>query len=172
MPKKAKAADESAILGDDDLDEAIVERQRGGRLSREAEAKLADKGDKNQSWRPASLIPDLPELPGYKTRWVRTSMRGERDDTNVSRALAEGWVPVTVEEAPEIAALCSKGVQGNGNIEIGGLIACKMPEHMVDQRNAYYKGLNQASLDAIDNDLMALKDRRAPLFHKSSVKNS
>jgi len=55
--------------------------------------------------------------------------------------------------------------------EVGGLLLCKMPQEMVDQRNEYFKEKARAQEQAVDNNLMRQNDPRMPLFSdkKSTV---
>ena len=57
------------------------------------------------------------------------------------------------------------------NIEIGGLLLCKIPEEIVQQRMDYENGQTTAQSEAVDNNLMRQSDSRMPIFmeRKSSV---
>jgi hypothetical protein len=48
-----------------------------------------------------------------------------------------------------------------GNIEIGGLLLCKAPEEMMNQRTDYYLKQAQAQMEAVDNNFMSQKDNRS-----------
>ena len=88
----------------------------------------------NNMYTPPSVLPDPTPEPGMSYHWVATHVMGVADPTNVSKRLREGWVPVKAADHPECM------VQGNkdGNIEIGGLMLCKMPTELVRKRKAYY----------------------------------
>jgi len=51
-----------------------------------------------------------------------------------------------------------------GNIEVGGLLLCRIPAEFIDQRNAYYNKQNQAQMESVDNTFMKNSDPRMPLF--------
>ena len=53
-----------------------------------------------------------------------------------------------------------------GNVEIGGLLLCKAPEEMQQQRNAYYSKQSQAQMEAVDNSFMRTEDVRMPLINE------
>ena len=63
-----------------------------------------EKQTRRKPWAPPSRL-DAPEAPaGYVHRWIRTSMRGEDDKTNVHAKLREGWEPVRSDEYPDYEA--------------------------------------------------------------------
>ena len=41
-----------------------------------------------------------------------------------------------------------------GVIGVGGLILCRIPKELVDQRNAYYKKRAEGQQESVDNELM------------------
>lgn len=54
------------------------------------------------------------------------------------------WVPCSAKDHPEIDLtfdLAQPEAPGNENIEIGGLMLCKMPAEIAEQRNAYYNNM-------------------------------
>ena len=58
-----------------------------------------------------------------------------------------------------------------GNIEVGGLLLCRIPEEFMKQRDAHYANLNKAQMESVDNTFMRQSDARMPLFaeRKSNV---
>jgi hypothetical protein len=57
------------------------------------------------------------------------------------------------------------------NVVVGGLMLCKTPKELVDQRNAYYQQQTDNQTQSVDNNFMRESDPRMPLFRdrKSSV---
>jgi hypothetical protein len=51
-----------------------------------------------------------------------------------------------------------------GNVEIGGLMLCKMPDELAQSRNDYYARQNSAQMDSVDNNFLRNNDPRMPLF--------
>lgn len=123
-----------------------------------------------RQWQPAATLPDPTPEPGYGYRWVRTSILGQADPTNVSGKMREGWEPVRAEDHPELML----GASPSGNVEIGGLMLCKTPEEFVEQRDAFYAKQSKAQMDSVNNTLMRENDPRMPLFreHKSEISRS
>ena len=69
-----------------------------------------------------------------------------------------------MEEQPKFKLLVDPTSRFADNIEIGGLLLCKMPQQMADQRNAHYVEQANAQAEAVDNNLMRQSDARMPLF--------
>ena len=119
---------------------------------------------RTKQWAPPSLLPEFKKQPGWAYRWIRVTLANEPDARNASSKMREGWEPVKHSEHPEI----NLPVSSNGNfkdaVEVGGLLLCKMPQEMVDQRNAYYKDKADGQAKAVDNSFMKENDPRMPLF--------
>jgi len=136
-------------------------------MSRESrEAQTRETTERPKQWKPPSSLPDPLPRDGWRHRWVRTSILGKEDARNVSSRHQDGFEPCKWEEYPEVArALLATGPQ-TGNIEIGGLMLCRAPIEMVDQRNAHY--LKQANdwMKSVDTNFMRENDPRMPLFNE------
>jgi hypothetical protein len=131
------------------------------RKNRETEVRQETR---KKQWEPASLLPEIKKEPGWAYRWVRVSLANDADNLNVSSRMREGWEPVKHSDHPEVNLPKNPNSQFADSIEIGGLLLCKMPQEMVDQRNAYYKEKAEAQEKAVDNNLMRQNDPRMPLF--------
>ena len=144
----------------DRLVDEIEEALSTGRAPRRTREQV----ERPKVWQPASLLPDPDKQPGYVYRWVRVSALGQSDARNVSAMLREGWEPVRVEEQPQYKYFLDPDSRFKDNIEIGGLLLCKAPKDLMDQRNDYFAQKNQAQLDSVDNNFMRENDQRMPLF--------
>ena len=83
---------------------------------------------------------------------------------NYSEKLREGWEPVPIAEAPEMEHLVlDPNPRFEGNIEVGGLLLCRMPEGMAQQRNEYYQRQSEEAMRSVDNTLMRDSDPRMPI---------
>ena len=109
---------------------------------------------------PPSNLPDPTPEPGYLYRWVATHVMGQADPTNVSKKMREGWEPVKATDHPELQLFGNQ----SGNVEIGGLMLCKMSVEQANARNEYYAKQAQAQMDSVDNHFMRNNDPRMPLF--------
>ena len=110
---------------------------------------------------PPSALPDPTPEPGHVYRWVATHVMGEAQNINVSNKMREGWEPVKAADHPE---LMLQGNEKTGNVEIGGLMLCKMPRELAQSRDEYYAKQARAQMDSVDNNFMRNNDPRMPLF--------
>ena len=132
------------------------------RMSREVETRSVM--ERPKSWQPASALPEPDKVPGYSYRWIRVSSMGQSDAKNVSAKFREGWEPVRKEEQPQLQMLASSNSQFQDNIEIAGLLLCKIPTEFMEQRKAYYAKQTRDNMEAVDNTFMRESDSRMPLF--------
>lgn len=117
---------------------------------------------------PPSMLPDPDPEPSMTFRWVASAVMGRLDPTNMSKRLREGWVPVKAEDHPEL----SIPGDANGNVELGGLILCKMPTAKVRARNLFYATQAQEQVRSVDNHFMKNNDPRMPLFSEKRSETS
>lgn len=110
---------------------------------------------------PPTSLPDPTPEPGYVYRWIATHILGQANHTNVSTKFREGWEPVKAGDHPE---LMLDGNSKTGNVEIGGLMLCKMSAEKARARDEYYARQAQAQMDSVDNNFMRNNDPRMPLF--------
>ena len=117
---------------------------------------------------PSSTLPNPTPEPGYTFRWIATHVLGQADPTNVSRKMRDGYEPVKAVDHPEMMVA---GNEKTGNIEIGGLMLCKIPTERANAMSDYYNGQAQNQMDSVDNNFMRQNDPRMPLFadRKSTV---
>ena len=118
---------------------------------------------------PPSALPDPTPEPGYVYRWIATHIMGQADPTNVSKKMREGWEPVKAADHPELMLM---GNDATGNVEIGGLMLCKMSQEMAEARDQYYNQQAQSQMDSVDNHFMRNSDPRMPLFSDRKSTNS
>ena len=139
------------------------------RIPREQEGR--DTTKRKTSWRRPELLPEPKPSDGYAFRWVRLASLGNVDATNVSSKLREGWEPCKAKDHPEIfLAEISENDKFKDNVVIGGLMLCKAPQEMVDERNEFYADQAAAQIHSVDNNLMRENDARMPLFQDKQTK--
>ncbi len=110
---------------------------------------------------PPSNLPDPTPEPGWTYHWVGTHILGQANPTNVSQKMREGWEPVKAVDHPELMLV---GNDKTGNVEIGGLMLCKMPTERFRARQEYYNKQAQGQMDSVDNHFLRNNDPRMPLF--------
>jgi hypothetical protein len=117
-------------------------------------------------WRPPELLPEPDKQAGYTYRWIRISLNGNADPRNISAKLREGWEPVKLEEQPQFQMLIDPNSRFKDNIEVGGLLLCKIPEEFMKQRAKYFDEMSRKQTESVDNNLMRQSDPRMPLFNE------
>jgi hypothetical protein len=125
-----------------------------------------------ETWAPASTLPEPDKLPGYAYRWIRVSTLNEKDPRNISAKLREGWTPVRIEEQPQFQLMVDPDSRFKDNIEVAGLLLCKAPKELMDQRKGYFAGKNQSQMESVDNNFMRESDARMPLFREKKSTTS
>ena len=140
------------------------------KLSRELETRAEQ--ERPKQWTPPELLPEPDKQPGFAYRWIRVSTLNNADPRNISAKLREGWEPVRIEEQPRFQLLVDPGSRFKDNVEVGGLLLCKTPKELVDQRNDYYQKQSDGQMDSVDNSLMRQSDPRMPLFNERKSSTS
>lgn len=139
------------------------------RKSRESETREKTQRP-TDTWKPASTLPTPPTQEGYEFRWIRTSMLDKADTKNVSKRFREGWVPVKADEVEDsYLEMSDMDSRFEGCIEHGGLLLCKIPTEVIEQRRAYYESFGEAQLKSVDEGY--LRDNN-PAMAKFSEKKS
>jgi len=138
------------------------------RIDRELETTA--KKTRKQAWTRAEVLPRPTPQAGYKFHWVRVATNGQPDPTNVSSKLREGWTPVKATDHPEIELVSIENERFKDNVVMGGLMLCKAPKELVEERNEYYRNTNEAQIRSVDNNLMRENDPMMPLFNERSTK--
>ena len=117
-----------------------------------------------QTWLPAKLLPDFKKTAGWTYRWIRVSLLNEPDNMNVSSKMREGWEPVKHADHPEIVLKADPNSQFKEGVEVGGLLLCKAPQELMDQRKAYMNDKTRQQTEAVDSQYMNQSDPRMPKF--------
>ena len=126
------------------------------RTSRESDTRK--KAERKLDWAPSSSLDAPPAPKGFAHRWIRTSVQGFEDTSNVSRKLREGWEFVRADtiiselgknDYPTISEGAHQGLIG-----IGGLVLGRIPLEILKSRAAYFDKITQDRAEAVDNDLM------------------
>ena len=134
------------------------------RITRELESREVT--ERPKQWQLPELLPEPDKQAGFSYRWIRVSTLNAADPRNLSAKLREGWEPVRLEEQPKFQLLADPHSRFKDNSEIGGLLLCKTPTELVEQRNAYFANQAQNQTEAVDNNLMRQSDPRMPLFNE------
>lgn len=138
------------------------------RIDRELQTR--EKTVRKRSWQRPELLPSPTPEEGYEYHWVRVSTQGQADATNVSSKLREGWEPVKAADHPEITMVTVENERFADNVVIGGLMLCKAPKELVEERNEYYDTQTKSQMNSVDNNFMRENDPRMPLFNERKTK--
>lgn len=138
------------------------------RTDRELETRDATK--RKQHWVRPGILPTPNPRDGWEHHWVRVAMQGQDDAPNISSRLREGWVPCKAEDYPEIPITFVENRHFKDNIVFGGLMLCRAPVEMVEERNAFYRKQSEAQMRTVDETLMRENNPKMPLFAEKSSK--
>lgn len=111
-----------------------------------------ENSERKRSWTQPSVLPEIQQRDGWVHKWVRTDTHGVPDKANFAKRMREGWEPIDVADYPELQAY--SGDRVSGHAEVGGLIACRMPAEMVQQRNAHYRGIARQQQQSAEEHYM------------------
>ena len=152
-----------------------VVKEEDVRASRSSDTRAKD--DRPKVWKmPSALeLPDeaieLAESQGLTYRWIRESILGQDDKTNVSKRFREGFEPVRPNELPGFHDMPTvDDGRHAGVIGVGGLILCKIDKTIADQRNDFFEQQTQNQMTAVENDLMREENPSMPISSKMSSK--
>lgn len=123
-----------------------------------------------QSWRAPETLPSPDDRPGWRHRWVRISILGNADASNISSKLREGYEPCKGEDYPELMLHASTEGRFKGNIEVGGLLLCRIPTEFMVQRSQHFDNQNKAQMESVDNTFLRDNDPRMQKFSERSTK--
>ena len=150
------------------MDQALTSNKTQNRLARELDTRQVMQ--RPEAWRPPEALPSPDNRPGWSHRWVRISTLGNADPSNISSKLREGYEPCKAEDYPELMMHATTEGRFKGNVEVGGLLLCRIPEEFLKQRLEYYSNQNKAQMDSVDNNFLRESDPRMPLFSEKKTK--
>ena len=150
------------------MDQTLTSNKTQNRLARELDTRQVMQ--RPEAWRPPEALPSPDNRPGWSHRWVRISTLGNADPSNISSKLREGYEPCKAEDYPELMMHATTEGRFKGNVEVGGLLLCRIPEEFLKQRMEYYSNQNKAQMDSVDNNFLRESDPRMPLFSEKKTK--
>ena len=125
---------------------------------------------RKKTWAPPGKLDVGQEPPeGIHYRWVRHELLNNPDDANVNSRIRQGYEPVKPEElgvaAPDVL---DKGKYA-GTVRSGDLILMKVPQEIVDQRDAYYQDQSKRMAAAYNQDLKNASTDSMPVSDESKT---
>lgn len=89
-------------------------------------------------WSPVAQLETPMQRDGYRYRWIREEVNGQRDSRNMTMSRREGYEFVRISEAEGLDLIVDEDEKGDGLARHGGLVLAKIPEEFCRQRDAYY----------------------------------
>jgi len=148
------------------------------RLSREQESREADViHDEYDAWDSDQLLDtkNIPPQPGYVQRWVRTSTRGEEDQSNVFKKMNKGWKPRQRSTVPKGQFVPHIDFEGLDVIGIRGMILMERPMALHERQRKQVREATELQMQAVRNELGQERDSRyknGPRFEEETTKVS
>ena len=106
---------------------------------------------------------------GMALRWIRVSLQGKDDISNVGKKLQAGWVFVSPDEVPEMSITSFVRDEGRyqGSVCRGDVALVKMPAGKVNARRKFYESKANDQMEAVNSQLMKSSDSRMPITNTS-----
>ncbi len=124
------------------------------------------------NWTPPALL-DAPQArPGFKQRWVATTILGKETPDNVYKRMREGWEPRKSETVKEQHFPTINHGQWVGCIGIEGMVLCEMPEEKHDAMKTYYGEKSLEQNDALSGELDSLGRRSGQTIYQDRKSSS
>ena len=102
-------------------------------------------------------------------RWIRISVKGQDDITNIGKKQQQGWEFVTPDEVPELAITSFVRKEGRytGTVCRGDVALAKLPTGKVTARRKHYENKANNMMDAVNAQLMKGNNSRMPITNSS-----
>lgn len=124
--------------------------------TRGAENRASEDARPSIAWKPPSVLDAPPARPGYRQRWIATSILGKDIPHWVYRQFRQGWNPRKWETIPpewQSRVPSIKHGQFNGYCGVEGHVLCEMPEETALRREAYFTARTRDLTQHLDYDL-------------------
>jgi len=123
-----------------------------------------ESGQREVTWKRASMLPTPKPREGISFRWCRTSTLGNSDNPNISSKFREGWTPCLAKDHPELQIISDFGSRFPENIENGGLLLCQTATENVHARQRAQRETTDGQIEAVDNNYLRQSDSRMPVL--------
>ena len=140
----------------------LTKEQRLERESREHELREADPihEEYEGNWDSDSLLDttNIPARQGYVQRWVRTSIKGMEDQSNVFKKVNKGWKPRALSTIPKGQYVMRVDFNGVDVVGIHGMILMERPQALHDKQAKARQELNDLQMSAVKQNLYKVHD--------------
>jgi len=149
------------------------------RTSRASDSRAADEAHDSRDefedidFNPANLnTKDIPPREGYVQRWVRTSIRGENDQTNVYKNAKLGWKPRQADSVKKGAMVPTVELNGDNVIGLHDTLLMERPTSIDDKHKEYLRKQTSAQMQAVENDMLKVHDAKSGMGRPTSNSRS
>jgi len=131
------------------------------RTSRAQEVRAADPvHDEYIDWDNDSLLDTskIPAREGYVQRWVRTSVKGEEDQSNVFKKMNKGWRPRLLDTVPQGQFCVRIDFQGSDVVGLRGMILMERPIALHKKEKAAVEDATRLQMGSVKNNMYQVHD--------------
>jgi hypothetical protein len=104
---------------------------------------------------------NIPPRPGYVQRWIRTSVHGNEDQSNVFKRVNKGWKPRERSTVPKGQYVMHVDFEGLDVIGIRGMVLMERPQALHDRQRQSVQDATDLQMTAVKHDLYKMKERGA-----------
>jgi hypothetical protein len=104
---------------------------------------------------------NIPAREGYVQRWVRTSIHGNEDQSNVFKKVNKGWKPRERSTVPKGQYVMHVDFEGLDVIGIRGMILMERPIALHERQRKKVQEATQLQMQAVKNDLYKMREPNA-----------
>jgi hypothetical protein len=142
LSEREAAFQSQVALAPREREEFISTRSRAADDTRRMERPSMD------AYAPPSQM-EIPQDDTYYYRWIRESVNGVADPSNVQKRIRDGYVRVKMSDLPE-DFIVDEDLRGDGYARNSGLILMRIPHEKKAQIDAYYLGRSRDRLQGAD----------------------
>lgn len=102
---------------------------------------------------------DIPARPGYVQRWVRTSLKGSDDQSNVFAKIGQRWQPRPASSVPKGKFVPTVKFQDADIIGFQGMILMERPEEINRKHREFNKQQAHNLVRAEESNLYKVHDK-------------
>ena len=95
----------------------------------------------------------IPPRPGFVQRWIRTSVHGEEDQSNIQKKINKGWRPRFLSTVPDGVFAMNIDFQGVDVVGIKGSMLMEMPEKLYQKYRKRVDDDTKLQLSAVTQHL-------------------
>ena len=119
---------------------------------------------RDEPWKPLKRLPDPRPSPSVEYRWVRTKIRGEDDNINVSQAFRSGWEPCDAKEFEYMKLISDRKSDFPGCLEVSGMLLCQRSREIGEQLRKRVAESAERQKEAVEAQYKNNEHKSMPVF--------